>query len=367
MPRPKRLVTLAVVGAALAAWGWSAFALWNSFDAETVDAVPEAPGAEGGVLAIPAEITVVAPRTGDPEPIRLRLRNGTGRALRITGTESSCACTVPDLRTPAAIGPGEELAVTVRATPPQVGEKQASVTFHTDWPERPTVVVPVRLVGRPVEVPFVTEIPNRIVVRTTRPEPVEREFTLRTTEAADSEAWLRAATIDGAAGEVARLDVTDAPGPASWIRRVYRWRVRLPAPPADGATAAFLVRFETAPPAPAQPKTVEVACRFVPAVSAAPEEVVFRLDEASEPAERTILFQREDLETPVAIRPLPLDVDWLEVGDFEPQPPGSPLAGRVPVRLLRDRLPDGAAAAATVRFASDHPDAPELAVRVAVR
>ena len=350
----RRLGVLTLVLPLLTAWAWSGSTL-----------VTQTATGAGKLEIAPRELVFDRADDRPSKPARLTLRNVGDRPVRILDATSTCGCTVPDLPKTVSIEPGGSFMLAVTGSPPGIGEKQATLKIRTDSPSQELIRVPVVLKGKPLEVPFVTTMSERFDLRTTRSEPIRHEFSVHTREAAGLEPWLGEATADSPGCKVTLIDITEEPAPANSVRRHYRFRFTTPQPPRDGTPQTVHLQFTTTRPAQKAPSPVRVVYRFVPPVRAVPGELFFRLgDSETRPVERTIIFQTEGA-TNVEIKPEPMDDAWLAVSEIEPQPAGSTLAGRATVRLLPDHLPDSAAET-TLRFRTDHPDCPTIAVRVHV-
>lgn len=349
-----RRLTLAVLALLAATWGWSAFALLMSND-----------NADASIEVTPKEIVIHHAPSARPTPTRLTLKNTGNQSVRILAVESTCGCTLPDFSEPVEIAGGEEHVLEVSGTPPGIGEKQAALTVRIDSQAQPALRVPVLLKGKPLEVPYVSSLPERLELRTTRLEPLSHEFTVRIVESPNAKPWLGTPTADAADCEIDRLDMTEEPGPAGSVLRSYRFRLNAPAPPSDGTPQHRQVRFATSRPAQTEPRPMRVTYRFVPAVRAVPEEIFVRLSDSRETVERTILFQAEDASQEITITSEESTVNWLEAGQIESLSGESALIGRMTIRVDPDRLPMGTVDA-TLLFRTDHADCQAVPVRVHV-
>lgn len=345
-----RLGILLIMPFVLATWGWSGMALLQSEKAE------EAP------YVVPHQITVASDAPHNLAPVQLTLRNPSRQPLRLLGIDASCGCTVIDAPKTAFVAAGSEIAFTVRGTPPGVGEKHASIRIRTDSPSHPVIHVPVVLMGRELEVPFVTSMPDRLDLKTTRQQPSAHEFSIRTLEPAGTPPWIDIPVASDAKFDVERITVSTEPDKAvpDVVRRSYTFRLNAPAI-LNEVLHTLRLQFASRPSS-GKLRSIPVTYRLVPAVRAVPDELFFRSSEGDGAVKRTIVFQALDDSKAIAIHSHPIEKDWLRVGDVEPGMVGSSFAGRVLVQLVPEQL--AGKGEATLRFSTDHPDCPTICVRV---
>lgn len=131
--------------------------------------------------------------SAEPVELTFRLTNHGSIRLVLGNVQTSCGCTVPVPFTERQLSPAKSTTLTVRITPARYGTTQVTVgiPYHRNGSEQ-QIEVPVTLIGRTLDVPFVVRMPDYLRVQQFAAGSGRREFFIQTHEVRSADPWLTA-------------------------------------------------------------------------------------------------------------------------------------------------------------------------------
>lgn len=274
---------------------------------------------KSSLQAEPASIVVERKENDDTTQfVRIELVNRGTSSVRLQQADVTCGCTVVDPFQLDILKPGGRTTLRVKVVLPEYGERLSRVLVHTSSQNTPIIPISLLLKGKDVNVPFASGWPTNLYMTGHRSgQIVERELTLRTMEAVESEPWLTSLQFSPENGEAHLIGIQDQPGITSQtISRLYSFRIQVPVS-AQEDQVCVLKLVPTFTQEGQRPVTaIRVESSFVPAVRAIPRELFISLRAGEKSASRALLIAYSD-ETPLMVAPSTPRVDWLRVSEPE--------------------------------------------------
>lgn len=163
---------------------------------------------------------------------QLQLTNRGNQVIRIELVSATCGCTVIQKIENPEISPGGKLAIMISGSPPALGQKHAHITIETNSRSAKTIVIPVRLIGGSLNVPFISHHPKEVTVTKTHPTAIGNgEFSVQAIELIGTPFWLRRDQCDSNELRVwSESDPVEDKLSDQHVRRTYTFQVATAVP-----------------------------------------------------------------------------------------------------------------------------------------
>jgi len=232
--------------------------------------------------------------------ISFRLINHGPQDVEIAGVKTSCGCTVADPIALTKLSPGETETLNVQVSPPAYGTNNVTVRveYKSETQGVTAIAIPISLQGRPLEVPYVFDVPKELAIRGFSAEEAHRDFQIHTRESGSEPIWLQSLDCEQANVRATIVDnkFVQTLGHGE-VHRVYNCQLVSFIPAQLGSSFSTEIRLRGNGPATRPVAPIRVSCARSTRIHASPQQVSLMVDSHTrfpQTRELTLLWNDSD-------------------------------------------------------------------------